>query len=168
MPIDNKSLDTAARIVAGVVDVLVLYWDTTGIRPHWQILTLRRAVNVRCTGAWELVHGRIEADELPADAARREVLEETGLLIDRLYSLTVNPFYLPHSNSVQLAVGFVAVVAAPLPVSLGVEHDTFAWRSAAEAVEILTWPRSHDAIRQAMHVLRTGDAGPAEDVLRVR
>ena len=105
----------------GVVDILILQpVEPAAIDPvnggslaqasskgaHlWRVLTLRRAVNVRCTGAWEIVHGRIETGELPADAAVREVQEETGLTVDRLYSLTVNPFYLHQTNTVQLAIG---------------------------------------------------------------
>lgn len=134
---------------------------------RWRVLTLRRAANVRCTGAWEIVHGSIEPDELPADAALRELREETGLTADRLYSLTVNPFYLHTTNTVQLAIGFIAIVSATADVTIGDEHDAWAWHVPSDAQSILAWPRSHDAIRQALHILRTGDAGPAEDVLRV-
>lgn len=168
MVFDNTSSDTTPRLVAGVVDVLVLHAAVVGTTPDWQVLTLRRAANVRCTGAWEIVHGRIEDKERPADAARREVQEETGLIVDRLYSLTVNPFYLPHTNTVQMAIVFAAVVNAPAPVTLGIEHDAFAWCPPADAIATLAWPRTHDTIRQAMHLLRFGDAGPTEDVLRVR
>jgi len=31
----------------------------------------------------------------------------------------------------------------------------------------LAWPREHEAVRYAMHLLRDGDAGAVEDVLRV-
>lgn len=134
----------------------------------WQILTLRRAPGVRCTGGWELVHGSIEPGERPADAARREVAEETGLAVERLYSITVNPFYLAGADAVQLAIVFAAVVNAQMPVTLGIEHDAYRWRSPRAAVSHLTWPREHDAVRYTMHLLRSGDAGVAEDVLRLR
>jgi len=142
---------------------------TTETGAHlWRVLTLRRAAGVRCTGGWELVHGSIERGERPADAARREVTEETGLTVARLYSITVNPFYLAGADSVQLAIVFAAVVNGHTPVTLGVEHDAYAWRSPRAAVSHLTWPREHDAVRYTMHLLRTGDAGVAEDVLRIR
>ena len=48
----------------------------------------------RCPGSWEAVHGHIEPEERPADAARREMEEETGLTPDRLYNLSrVEAFY---------------------------------------------------------------------------
>lgn len=128
---------------------------------------MRRAAGVRCTGAWELVHGSIEAGETPAAAARREVREETGLTVERLYNLTVNPFYLHRTDTIQMAVVFAAVVAADAPVVLGIEHDACKWVTSAVAERTLAWPREHEAVRYAMHLLRSGDAGAAEDVLRV-
>ncbi|MGH7635065.1 MAG: NUDIX domain-containing protein, partial [Gemmatimonadaceae bacterium] len=55
----------------------------------WETLVLERAAGTRCTGAWEAVHGHIEAGERPEDAAVREVHEETGLAVRRLYNVTV-------------------------------------------------------------------------------
>lgn len=176
------------RVRGGVVDVLVMQpvnhgpknlletlpmavatADSMAEAEHqWRVLTLRRAVNVRCTGAWEIVHGGIEPGERPVDAAVRELHEETGLTVDRLYSLNVNPFYLHTTNTVQLAIGFIAIVAHDAVVTLGIEHDAWAWPSPLAAQNILAWPRSHDAIRHAVHILRTGDAGAVDDVLRVR
>lgn len=162
------------RLDAGIVDVVVLAHAPVGrtrrragTSPPWRVLTMRRAAGVRCTGAWELVHGTIEAGETPAEAARREVREETGLTVERLYSITVNPFYLPTIDVVQMAMVFAAVVPADTPVTLGIEHDDSAWLRPVAAISRLQWPREHAAVRYAMHLLRTGDAGAAEDVLRI-
>ncbi len=162
-------MSQTTRIEVGVVDVVVLTPAprTRGGNASWRVLTLRRAAGVRCTGAWELVHGSIEPGERPAEAARREVAEETGLAVDRLYNITVNPFYLHRTDTVQMAIVFAAVVAPQARVTLGIEHDALQWRSPAAAIKALAWPREHDAIRYAMQLLRSGDAGPAEDVLRV-
>lgn len=172
LPIDSRT----TRIDVGVVDVVVLSpvehsgresTSAIGSKNRWRVLTLHRAPGVRCTGAWELVHGSIEAGERPADAARREVREETGLEPERLYNLTTNAFYLHHSDTVQIAVVFVAIVNGNVPVTLGVEHNDSVWRSPTAATRVLAWPREHEAIRHAMHLLRSGDAGAAEDVLRI-
>ncbi len=127
---------------------------------------MRRASGTRCTGAWEIVHGRIEAGETPAQAAVREVLEETGLATRRLYNMCVNPFYLHQSDTVQLAIVFAAVVDT-LAVTLGPEHDACDWRTPAAAARQLAWPREKQALSYALHLLANGDAGPLEDVLRV-
>lgn len=155
------------RYETRVVDVVVLAPAPPASRDRWRVLTLRRAAGVRCTGAWELVHGSIEASERPAEAARREVQEETGLPVERLYSLTVNPFYLHAQDTVQLAVVFAAIVPPDATVHLGPEHDAYRWRTPLGATRTLQWPREHGAVRYAMWLLRSGDAGHAEDVLRI-
>jgi 8-oxo-dGTP pyrophosphatase MutT (NUDIX family) len=148
----------------GVVDVFV-------VRPRpdgWRVLALRRARGVRCPGAWEAVHGSIEPGERPEAAALREVREETGLEVERLYNVTVHPFYLHAAGVVQLAVVFTAFVAEPGDVTRGAEHDDHAWLTLDEALARLFWPRERSTLRDAHALLQGGDAGPAEDVLRVR
>ena len=163
--------ERTTRMDPGVVDVVVLAPSVPSParrHPGWQVLTLRRAPGVRCPGAWELVHGRLEPGERPAEGALREVWEETGLAVERLYSVGVSPFYLPRPDTIQLAIVFAAVVPAPEAPALGVEHDAARWRTPAAALRALAWPREHEAVRHALHLLRTGDAGAVEDVLRVR
>ena len=156
-------LTEVTSVVPGVVDVYV-------IRPlpdGWRVLVVRRAMDTRCPGAWETVHGRIEDDERPEAAARREVGEETGLAIERLYNVTVQPFYLHMLETIQLAVVFAAFVAEPADVKLGEEHQDHAWLTVEEAHERFVWPRERQALTEIRQLLGTGNAGPVEDVLRV-
>ena len=153
-----------SRLEIGTVDVYV-------IRPllgEWRVLVLQRALNTRCPTAWEAVHGHIEQGEEPEEAAVREIREETGLEVARLYNVTVQPFYLHRSHTVQLAVVFAAFVDEPAAVALGAEHQRSEWLSVDEALERFQWPREREALREIAHLLRTGDAGPVEDVLRVK
>ena len=150
------------EISVGSVDVLVL----DPAREH-RVLLLQRAEGTRCTGAWEVVHGRIETGERPEDAARREVAEETGLAVARLYIITCQPFYLPRLATVNVAGVFAAFADSTASLALGVEHSAANWLLPADAELRLTWPRTRQALRDALLLLSAGDAGPVEDVLRV-
>ena len=47
---------------------------------------LRACRTTRCPASWETVHGHVEPNETPEGAAVREVQEETGLALERLYA----------------------------------------------------------------------------------
>lgn len=153
-----------SQLEIGTIDVYVI----RPLQEGWRVLVLQRALDTRCPTAWEAVHGHIEHGEEPEDAAVREVREETGLDVARLYNVTVQPFYLHRSHTVQLAVVFAAFVEEPGAVTLGAEHQRSEWLSVDQALERFQWPREREALREIAHLLRTGDAGPVEDVLRVR
>ncbi len=169
--------DGRVAITPGVVDVVVMQRvpirgrerANAGAGHAWRVLVLQRGANTRCPGSWEVVHGRIERGERPEHAARREVAEETGLHSERLYAITVNAFYLA-GRDVQAALVFAAITQEGLPepeVVLSHEHVAFRWLSISAAQRVLTWPREIEALTHIAHLLRSGDAGAAEDVLRV-
>ena len=149
----------------GVVDVYLI--DPT--QQPWRVLALQRSAGTRCPGAWEAVHGRIEEgkQETPEQAAVREVWEETGLTMQRLYNVTVHAFYLHQSAAVQLAVVFCGFVDSTVPVRLSDEHQAYEWLDLDAATARYIWPRAGQALREIHKLLSTGDAGPAEDVLRI-
>ncbi|MEO7985540.1 MAG: NUDIX domain-containing protein [Gemmatimonadales bacterium] len=133
-----------------------------------ECLVLRRAAGGRCPGSWEAVHGHIEPEERPADAAMREMAEETGLAPVRLYNLSrVESFYQHRSDEVALVPVFVAFVGPDAQVRLGPEHDRFEWLAPAIARERFAWPRERRALDDIAILLDGGDAGSVEDVLHV-
>jgi 8-oxo-dGTP pyrophosphatase MutT (NUDIX family) len=147
----------------GTIDVYLIAADPVG----WAVLTLQRAHGTRCPTAWETVHGRIEHGESPEQAAVREVREETGLEVRRLYNVIVQPYYLHTLATVELAVVFAAFVDRDDPLTLGEEHMRHEWLSPDAALERFVWPRERQALRDVLQLLGSGDAGPVEDVLRV-
>jgi 8-oxo-dGTP pyrophosphatase MutT (NUDIX family) len=150
-------------VTPGVVDVYVIRPRSEG----WRVLVLQRGRDTRCPGAWEAVHGRLEPGERPEQGAVREVREETGLEVARLYNVTVQPFYLHVTGTVQLAIVFAAFVDEPADVRLGPEHVRCEWLSIEDAADRFVWPRERSALGEIVALLRAGHAGPVEDVLRV-
>ena len=133
-----------------------------------QLLVLRRAPGGRCPGSFEAVHGHIEGDEQPAAAARRELLEETGLTPARLYNLSrVELFYQAAADEVSLVPVFVAMIAGAADIVRSAEHDAAEWLDFSVARERLTWPRSVRALDDIERLLPGGDAGPVADVLLI-
>jgi 8-oxo-dGTP pyrophosphatase MutT (NUDIX family) len=153
---------TSIRV--SLVDVYVM--RRIGGRP--ECLVLRRAAGGRCPGSWETVHGHIEPGERPAEAAARELMEETGLTPERLYNLSrVESFYQHRIDEVALVPVFVAIVSAGAEIRLGAEHDRFEWLESAQAESRFAWPRERRALADIVALLASGNAGAIDDVLRV-
>ena len=153
---------TSIRV--SLVDVYVM----RRIDSRMECLVLRRAVGGRCPGSWETVHGHIEPAERPAEAATRELAEETGLTPERLYNLSrVESFYQHRIDEVALVPVFVAIVTDGGEVRLGAEHDRYEWLDAAQAGGRFAWPRERRALADIVALLGSGDAGAVDDVLRV-
>jgi type II secretory ATPase GspE/PulE/Tfp pilus assembly ATPase PilB-like protein/8-oxo-dGTP pyrophosphatase MutT (NUDIX family) len=160
----GRRFPTMAQVQIGTVDVLVIRSLASG----WRVLALQRRLGMRCPGAWEPVHGHIDPGEEPEDAAIREVREETGLEADRLYNVRVQPFYLHKTRTVQLAIVFAAFVSEPANVTIAVEHQRAEWLSVDEALTRYAFPGERASLREAVELLASGNAGPVEDVMRVR
>ena len=152
---------TGTPVEVGVVDVLVFRPAAKG----WLVLTLQRAKDTRCPGTWEIVHGKVEPGEKLEQAARRELVEETGLVPVRLLSITIHGFYLVPRGTVQLAAVFAAIVAPEAPLTLGDEHTRHAWLTPSQARRRLSWPHEKRVLDDARQLLATPDVW---DVLEVR
>lgn len=145
-----------------VIDVVVF----RVVQKGYQVLVLRRGKNVgtRCPGSWEMVHGKVNDGETLEAAARRELMEETGLAAERLFSITMHPFYLVPKQTVQIAAVFAAIVPGETAVTRGDEHDKHVWISVSEARRRFSWPHERRHLDDAYALLRTPEV---HDVLEV-
>jgi dATP pyrophosphohydrolase len=154
----------SAGVRVSLIDLYVLRGAGASLR----CLVLRRASGTRCTGAWEVVHGHIEPGETAAEAAVREMAEETGLVPTRLFNVSrVEAFYQHRTNEVALVPVFAAFVDAGAEASLGPEHDAAEWLTADDARARVAWPREARAIEDIVRMLGTGSAGVIADVLEI-
>jgi 8-oxo-dGTP pyrophosphatase MutT (NUDIX family) len=128
------------------------------VRRGSRYLVLRRVPER--LGYWNLVAGGVEPGETPADAAHRELLEETGLDtdVDRLpirlsYSLLEDPpevraRYAPGIETITVHPFVVDAPSTWEPV-LDEEHDTYRWCGEEDAVSLLAYETPRDALRAA-------------------
>jgi 8-oxo-dGTP pyrophosphatase MutT (NUDIX family) len=115
-------------------------------------------------GYWHTVAGGVEPGELPEEAARRELLEETGLAVDTIepagpatefvYPLSEEPadrraLYDPSIVEVHVDC-FLVDAPDDWQPQLDWEHDDFRWTPAAEAPDALYWPDTADALRRLL------------------
>jgi 8-oxo-dGTP pyrophosphatase MutT (NUDIX family) len=109
-------------------------------------------------GYWHLVAGALEWSESKESAARRELLEETGLdapvaeLGYRFrYPVAQEPparraQFGPGVDEIEVAV-FAAEAGSEWEPALDDEHVAYRWCSVDEAVELLFYPEPRQAVR---------------------
>lgn len=99
------------------------------IRKDGKILSMRRSLTKDAApGIWEAVSGRVEHGEEPLDAVRREVLEETGLVV------RVEPRPLSAHHALRAGVPMVIIYYLAHwesgDVAMSQEHDAWEWLDA--------------------------------------
>lgn len=98
-------------------------------------------------GYWNLVAGGVETGETPADAATRELTEETGLEV-HVRALPLELSYETLSGRVRLDA-FVADAPLDWEPVLDEEHVSYRWCSVHDAVALLAYDEPRVAVRHA-------------------
>ncbi len=133
------------------------------VRRGPEVLVMRRAPER--LGYWSLVAGGLEPDETPLEAAQRELFEETGLEavvrplpVALSYSLLDDPpairaRYGPGIERVTVHA-FVADAPVKWEPTLDAEHDLHEWCDLDEALALLMYDTTKDAVRAAYREMR--------------
>ena len=127
---------------------------------------MRRAPGRLYEGTWRMVAGKVEPGESAWQASLREIAEETGLAVERLWAVPVaNSFYEWQTNTLRHIPVFLALAAKGMPALDG-EHDAWEWLGLAAALAKLPWPGQRAGL-QAAHDLLSGPNKGAAPFLEI-
>ncbi len=123
------------------------------VRRGREYLILRRSE--RQGGYWHCVAGGVEEGETVAEAAARELHEETGLEaplveLDRHFVYRLEewePRFTSGSGEIHVEC-FLAEAAPGWEPALDWEHDAYRWCSPEEGVELLFWPEPREVLEE--------------------
>jgi bis(5'-nucleosidyl)-tetraphosphatase len=94
------------------------------------------------SGHWDFPKGNVEAGETEIEAARREILEETGITDVRFvegFSQTIFYNYRRDGQLVQKRVSFYLAHTSAINIRLSNEHQAFRWLDYSSALATLTY-----------------------------
>ena len=115
---------------------------------------------------WHVVAGVVEHGEGIIDAARRELREESGLVGADLFDLGSPVIYpitpalrqhydYPADLNAVTVYSFAAEAPSGWEPTLNEEHDEYRWTTVDEAVALLHWPETREAVRRLATRLKT-------------
>ncbi len=111
-----------------------------------EFLLLKRAPDEIYPNLWQMVTGRIQANEKAYETAVREIKEETGLTPEKLWVVpNVNSFYSPKHDKVIPIPVFAALVNDD-KITLSEEHSEFQRIKKEEAKPLLAWPGQRKSV----------------------
>jgi dihydroneopterin triphosphate diphosphatase len=110
------------------------------VNGEMRFLLLKRSEKDIYPRMWQMVTGRIEADEKAYEAALREVFEESGLKAKKMWVVpNIDSFYSADSDGIVLIPVFAVLTDENEPVILSDEHTDFKWVSKEVCIKMLAW-----------------------------
>lgn len=114
-----------------------------------KVLMLKRPDRCRSfPGKWSLVCGKIEPGESPVEAARREIMEETGILVANPDGM-LKPFYVREGANLWKVHPFMYRVGHMNP-TLNEENEAFEWADPEKISAKDTVAQTPETVRRLM------------------
>jgi 8-oxo-dGTP pyrophosphatase MutT (NUDIX family) len=140
MPSENNTSDVVKRKVQVIVFTRL---------PEVQVLILRRPPALG--HIWQPITGNVDdSDPSLLEAARRELMEETGIVSPVNMVDTELDFQFRHGTVRFVERVIAAETGGAVPVVLSSEHVDYAWLSPATALERLRWEINKQGLRHVI------------------
>ncbi len=131
------------------VDMVQVHVYRRGGTGEVEYLLLQRAADEELyPSLWQMVTGHIEAGETAVAAAKREVMEETGVVAASVAVVPyVASFYFEPDDSIHHVPVFAVEVSADTAIRLSTEHADLAWLRYEDAMRRLVFPGHREGLR---------------------
>lgn len=130
------------NMIIRVIDAYVYITTDDGIL----FLLLKRAKTKMYEHLWQGVAGKIEKGEKSWETAKRELLEETGLIPKKMFIADhVSKFYEAKDDRINFVPVF-GIEVNTKEVVLSDEHCDYKWVTIEEALDLLVWTGQKQAI----------------------
>jgi dihydroneopterin triphosphate diphosphatase len=131
------------RIVSELIEAHIFRISKIGI----EFLLLKRSTETIYPGIWQMVTGKMNKDEPAYKAALREIMEETGLIPEKLWvAPNVNSFYDHINDTISFLPVFAGKVSLDSKVIISEEHSEYQWASPGNTKKLLAWPGQKKSI----------------------
>jgi len=131
------------QIVSNYIELHICHKSSDG----YKFLLLKRSAESKIyPGIWQMITGTIESHENTKGTVIRELLEETGLIPKKIYSIPkINTFYLAISDKICMSPVFLTIVDSTY-VTISAEHTEFKWAGFDEACSLIHWPNQVESL----------------------
>lgn len=123
-----------------------------------EVFMIHQYSNIKDNAYWTFPKGHPEGEETPKETATRELLEETGLIVDQFLTdkLFKNEYSFRWQDTlVQKTAAFFLVTVVPGEVSMqAAEVREAAWLPICDAIEQLDYPASKVLLKDALEYLK--------------
>ena len=120
-------------------------------------LALKRSKEQVFPNIWQPITGKIKPDEAAYDAAKREIKEETGIIVDEIFVLPkITTFYLPEDDTIYLSPVFLYLAQPDVQIEISIEHSDYKWMKKNEALNNYVWQGQKESVESIEYYYRTG------------
>jgi len=112
-------------------------------------------------GHWDFPKGAVEKGETQEQAAKREIMEETGIRVDSFilgFKKEIEYYYRRQNNLAHKRVIFFLAVTSETKVRISFEHSGYDWLTYDQLLRRLTFENAKNVLREANTFLAKQEA----------